>query len=148
MSRFKIHFLPNMLKKTKPNILVIFSPLLSLSLTSLFSNYWRLLELVSIFFLSEWFSCISFHKNIPSNKVAFLDSIIVLKWISSILYLCIRDRYALLFYTYLINTQSTILDPILKFLRLGIATFARHPSYIKVFVERSFIFIEFIWCFF
>ena len=46
---------------------------------------------------------------------------------SSILDLCIRNLYAILFYTYMMNTQFIVLGLILIILGSCIIAFARHP---------------------
>jgi hypothetical protein len=78
---------------------------------------------------------IFFYGNTSLKNLAFIDSILVLRWISSILDLCTRNRYALLLYTYATNTQSTVLYHILTFLRSSISTFTRHPHTLRYMLE-------------
>jgi hypothetical protein len=132
--------------------LVIFAFLLFISSISSFSYSWWSLELASIFILSKWFSCTSFHRNTPSNNMVFLDFIIILGWISSILDMCIRNWYGILLYAYLINTQSLVLDHILTFLGSSIDTFVRHPYPLRYLEEgllpfhNSYVkFSNFLW---
>jgi hypothetical protein len=100
--------------------------------SSVFYNWWWLLEIGSIILLIVW---IFFYGNTSLKNLAFIDSILVLRWISSILDLCTRNRYALLLYTYATNTQSTVLYHILTFLRSSISTFTRHPHTLRYMLE-------------
>jgi hypothetical protein len=78
---------------------------------------------------------IFFYENTSLKNLAFIDFILVLRWISSILDLCTRNRYALLLYTYANKNTINSLMSYLIFLRSNISIFTRHPHTLRYMLE-------------